>query len=127
MKLHQDNLAGFNRFTGYGEGYVMVNGDRFECSLIVLPERLIGAWEIAGFDALEPAHFQAVLEASPEILILGTGKNQRFPHPRLFQDLYDARIGVEVMDTSAAARTYNILMGEGRMVAAALIIDRPAP
>ncbi len=127
MKLHQDSPSGFNRFTGYGEGYVMVNGERFECSLIVLPESPVMNWEVSDFDAVESAHFQAVLEAAPEILVLGTGRNQRFPHPGLLRGLFEAQIGVEIMDSSAAARTYNILVGEGRRVAAALIIDRPAP
>lgn len=124
MKLHQDNLAGYKRFTGYGEGYVAVDGERLESSLILFPESIC-VWSVPGFEGLEPLHFQLVLDAGPEILILGTGRNQRFPHPGLFQRLHEARIGVEIMDTSSAARTYNILAGEGRHVAAALIIDRP--
>lgn len=126
MKLHQDNPAGLNRFTGYGEGYVSVNGERFEGSLIVVPETPVMVWE-ASFDTLEIGDFDVILKASPEILILGTGRIQRFPKPSLFRRLYEARIGVEVMDTSAAARTYNILMGEGRQVAAAILIDLQAP
>jgi len=55
-------------------------------------------------------------------VLLGTGKMLRFPHPRLSSPLTQARIGFEVMDTFAAARTYNILMGEGRRVAAALLL-----
>ena len=121
LKLHQDDPAGFNRFTGYGEGYVSVNGERFEGSLIVFPEMPVVAWE-ASFDTLESADFNVILEASPEILILGTGKKQRFPSPFLFRPLYEAGIGVEIMDSSAAARTYNILVGEGRKIAAALIL-----
>ncbi|HQT26699.1 MAG TPA: Mth938-like domain-containing protein [Burkholderiales bacterium] len=125
MKLHQDTPAGFNRFTGYGEGYVLVNGERFEGGLIVFPEQPVLSWE-ASFDTLESAHFQIILDASPEILILGTGRRQRFPEPSIFRQLYEARIGVEVMDSPAAARTYNILMGEGRQIAAAIITDRQA-
>lgn len=122
MKLHQDMPSGLNRITGYGEGYVMVNGERFECSLIVMPEMLMDAWQVPGFDALAKPYFEPLLAVSPEILLLGTGEKQRFPHPKTFQGLYDAGIGVEVMDSAAACRTYNILMGEGRRVAAALIL-----
>jgi uncharacterized protein len=59
---------------------------------------------------------------SPEIVLLGTGARQRFPHPRLYRVLTAERIGVEVMDSAAAARTYNIIAAEGRRVAAALIL-----
>ena len=61
----------------------------------------------------------------PEIVLLGTGDRQHFPHPRLLAPLTERRIGVEVMDTRAACRTFNILVAEGRRVAAALVIDRP--
>lgn len=127
MKLHQDNPSGFNRFTGYGEDYVMVNAERIERSLIVYPEMLIADWQVSGFDMLAECHFEPLLDAAPEIVLLGTGKMQRFPHPKLFRRLFDAQIGVEVMDCAAACRTYNILMDEGRRVAAALIIGRQAP
>ncbi|MDH4182570.1 MAG: MTH938/NDUFAF3 family protein, partial [Betaproteobacteria bacterium] len=56
-----------------------------------------------------------------EVVLLGTGSRQHFPHPRLSRSLADARIGLEAMNTAAACRTYNILMAEGRKVAAALI------
>jgi uncharacterized protein len=122
MKLHQDIPSGFNRFTGYGEGYVMVNGERFASSLIVMPESPVMAWGVDDFSQLEPDHFSMLLDSSPEIVLLGTGQRQRFPHPKLYRSLIDAGIGVEVMDKDAACRTYNILMGEGRLVAAAIIL-----
>jgi uncharacterized protein len=72
---------------------------------------------------LEAAHFEAILEFMPEIVLLGTGGTLRFPHPRLTEALIRAQIGVEVMDTPAACRTYNILASEGRKVAAALLLS----
>lgn len=122
MKLHQDIPSGFNRFTGYGEGFVMVNGERFGSSLVVMPESMVMDWAVEDFSQLSPAHFSILLEFSPEIVLLGTGKSLRFPHPGLYRELIDAGIGVDVMGNDAACRTYNILMGEGRSVAAALII-----
>ncbi|MBY0578436.1 MAG: Mth938-like domain-containing protein [Burkholderiales bacterium] len=122
MKLHQDNPSTFNRFTGYGAGYVMIDRTRIEHSLIVLPGEPAGAWRVSGFEALCENDFEPLVNASPEIVLLGTGQTQRFPHPKLFRNLYDARIGIEVMDCAAACRTYNILMDEGRRVAAALIL-----
>jgi len=58
----------------------------------------------------------------PDIVVLGTGASLRFPHPRLTRALLEQRIGLEVMDTAAACRTFNILAAEGRRVAAALML-----
>lgn len=122
MKLHLTQNTPQNLFTGYGEGYVMVNGRRFEASLIVLPEQLIENWAPRQFEALTEDNFVELVAIKPEIVLLGTGPTQRFPHPRLSRALAENRIGLEVMDSYAAARTYNILMAEGRSVAAALIL-----
>jgi uncharacterized protein len=120
VKLHASAPSALNAFTAYGEGYVMVNGRRFEANMIVLPESIL-PWSAASFDALKAADFDVFFEMKLEILLLGTGPKQRFPHPRLTQALAARRIGVEAMDLQAACRTYNILMAEERRVAAALL------
>ena len=122
MKLHASAPSALNTFSGYGEGFVMVNGERHESNLIVMPERML-PWDAASFDSLTETDFQVFLELNPEILLLGTGPRQRFPHPRLTQALARKRIGIEVMDLQAACRTYNILMAEERRVAAALLFQ----
>ena len=76
-----------------------------------------------GFGALSEQDFEGLLASSPEIVLLGSGATQRFPHPGAFAPLMRARVGVEVMDTRAACRTYNILIAEGRNVVAALIVE----
>jgi uncharacterized protein len=78
--------------------------------------------EITDFDQLTAEHFAQLAELKPEVVLLGTGKTQRFIHPRLSRALTEAGIGVECMDTAAACRTYNFLMAEGRQVAAVLLI-----
>jgi len=122
VKLHASAPTALNAFTGYGEGFVMLNGARIERSLLVLPERVVD-WPVAGFAALAEAHFEAIAALGPEVVLLGTGGRLRFPHPRLTAPLARARIGLEVMDVQAACRTYNILMAEARVVAAALVFD----
>lgn len=122
MKLHASAPSALNTFTAYGEGYVNVNSQRHEANLIVLPERLL-PWNAVSFDALKEEDFQVFLELNLEILLLGTGPKQRFPHPRLTRALAAKRIGVEAMDLQAACRTYNILMAEERRVAAALLFS----
>jgi len=120
VKLHASAPSALNTFSGYGDGFVVVNGQRHEANLIVTPERLL-PWNAASFDALTEADFEALLALNPEILLLGTGPKQRFPHPRLTRALAAKRIGVEAMDLQAACRTYNILVAEERKVAAALL------
>ena len=120
MKLHASGPSALNTFSGYGDGFVMVNGQRHERNVIVMPERLL-PWDAQSFDSLKEEDFRPLLELAPEILLIGTGPKQRFPHPRLTRGLAEKRIGVEAMDLQAACRTYNILMSEERRVAAALL------
>ncbi|HEY8068217.1 MAG TPA: Mth938-like domain-containing protein [Burkholderiales bacterium] len=122
MKLHASSPSALNTFSGYGEGFVLVNGQRHEQNLIVMPEQLL-PWSAASFDALKEEDFRVFLELNLEILLLGTGPKQRFPHPRLTGALAAQRVGVEAMDLQAACRTYNILMAEQRRVAAALLFS----
>lgn len=122
MKLHASARTHLNTFTGYGEGYVMLNGARHESSLVVLPERII-AWQVASFAALAEEHFAQLADLGLEVVLLGTGSRLRFPHPRLTGALVRARIGLEVMDLRAACRTFNILAAEERKVAAALLFE----
>jgi uncharacterized protein len=121
VKLHAAGPSGRNTITGYGEGYVSVNGARQESSVIVLPERLV-PWTGKAFASLTVEDFAVFLELGVDIVLLGTGAKQRFPHPRLTAALARAGIGVEVMDVQAACRTYNILVAEERKVAAALLL-----
>ena len=122
MKFHLEQSAGKNAFTGYGEGYVSVNGERHEASLVVGAERVITDWPARSVDSLAADHLAAIVEMAPEIVLIGSGPKFTFPDPARLAPLYKAGIGVEVMDTPAACRTYNILMGDGRNVVAALIL-----
>jgi uncharacterized protein len=121
MKLKLAQSDGRNAFTAYGEGYVSVNAIRHHDNLVVLPDRLIPEWTQASFATLTLADFELLAALDTEIVILGTGNQLRFPRPELLQPLISAQKGLEVMDIQAACRTYNILVGEGRKVAAALI------
>ena len=100
----------------------MVNAVRYERSLLVLPDRPVKAWDVAGVDTLRENDLEFLGGLGVEIVLLGTGEKLRFLHPRLLQPLARACVGVEVMDTRAACRTYNILLAEGRKVAAALVL-----
>ncbi len=120
MKLHASGPSALNTITGYGEGYVLVNSQRYESSLIVMPDRVLN-WLVLDFINLKAEDFKTLENLEAEIVLLGTGPKQRFPHPRLTSALTSAGIGVEVMDLKAACRTFNILVAEERKVAAALL------
>lgn len=91
-------------------------------SLIILPDRLVTDWPPQRFEELEPGHFDMLAAFAPEVVLFGAGARLQHPHPRLLAALIDRGIGVEVMDTGSACRTYNFLMSDRRRVAAALLI-----
>lgn len=123
MKLHLSNTAGLNLFTAHGEGYVVVNNERHETNLIVLPESIVAGWTDASALTLTMDDMDKLLALKTGIILLGTGNRLRFPPGNLIRPFAAAGIGLEIMDLPAACRTYNILASEGRQVAAALLFD----
>ncbi len=106
----------------YGPGRINVNDSLLNRSFILAPDRVVEDWPPQRFEDLLPEHFDAALALEPEILIVGTGTSQRFLPPELIAKLGAGGIGVEVMDTAAACRTYNILLSEDRKVVATLLM-----
>jgi uncharacterized protein len=123
MKLHSPATAGLLSITAYDAQHIDVNGRRLTKSFLLTPKRLIEDWPPASVDSLTESDLLAVAELGCPIVLLGTGPSQRFPARPLLRPLLERRVGVEVMDSFAACRTYNILMAEGRDVAAALILE----
>jgi len=91
-------------------------------SLILSPQYLVTDWQPQALPELQAEHLDAVLALRPEVVLLGTGHRLRFPAQHLFTACYQAGVGVEIMDTGAACRTFNILAAEGRNVVAALLM-----
>ena len=121
MKFHLSTANG-NVVTGLGAGWVRVGATEYRENLVLTPDALIPGFAPAGFDGLAENEFAALLAYKPELVLFGTGATIRFPHPSLTRALTDAGVGLEVMDTPAACRTYNILAAEGRSVVAALLV-----
>jgi len=121
MRLNRDSTDA-NMIRAYSEDSITVNDRVMRQSVVVTPEQIITDWPPQRFQDLAEGHFEVLLRLMPEIVVLGTGRRQRFPHPQWLRPLLEHGIGVEVMDTSAACRTYNIVTAEGRYVAAALLI-----
>ncbi len=123
MKLQSDPHSGANTITGYGDGYVEINKTPYAHAVVLSSDGAISEWSPQSFDDLEAHHFSQLVDLKPELIIIGTGKRQRFPKPELLKALISAKIGFEIMDSQAACRTYNILVGEGRQVLLALIVE----
>ena len=106
----------------YQSGVVWIDGTRYNNSLILMGDELIADWPVADLDTLEVAHLQPIIDASPDIFLLGTGDKQVFPDTSLMVALARCQRSVDVMDSAAACRTYNVLVSEFRRVAVALIL-----
>ncbi|MEY4470780.1 MAG: hypothetical protein RIT20_1121 [Pseudomonadota bacterium] len=124
MKLQPDKSNSLT-VNAYGEGWIEVNGQRFDHSLIVssLPGAMAQTWPVSGFEALTAENFDVLGQSGAELVIFGSGKRLRFPKPHWLQTLVGQGIGLETMDTAAACRTYNILASEGRKVVLAVLLE----
>ncbi|MBU3670408.1 MAG: hypothetical protein FGM17_06780 [Polynucleobacter sp.] len=123
MKLQSDPHSGANAITGYGNGYVEINQIPYDHAVILKSDGAISEWPVKSFEELEAGHFAQMVDFKPELVLIGTGSRQRFPKPELLKPLIAAKIGFEIMDSQAACRTYNILVGEGRQVLLALLVE----
>jgi uncharacterized protein len=125
MKLHADHPDS-QSITAYGPGWIAVNGQRQENSVVLSATQPLQPWLCNRFEDLTASHFEQLGDfggETPELVVFGSGARLRFVRPALLQNLMARRIGVETMDTAAACRTFNILAGEGRRVVAALLIE----
>jgi len=124
MKLQPDK-PDVQTLTAHGPGWVAINNERVEQSVVLGSRGERFVWHCARFEELGPEHFAQLAEIGAETVIFGSGARIRFPQPAWLRPLIDRRIGLETMDTAAACRTYNILAGEGRHVLAALLVEAP--
>ncbi len=125
MKFQPDTLDGVNNITRYDVDNLRVNADLHTASVLVPWVGQAKAWNASSVDELTPAHFEALLEFDPEVVIFGSGPKLKFVSPALYRGLIARRIGVETMDSGAACRTYTVLANEGRRVVAAILLAPP--
>lgn len=121
MKLDREDGGGnfIRRFTG-GEVHV---GERvLSRPVIISADRIIDAWSPPPVAELAVEDLEAAIALEPEVILLGTGARQRFPQPALLRAMLARGIGLEVMDTAAACRTFNVLASEYRRVVAVLFM-----
>ncbi|HVO87199.1 MAG TPA: MTH938/NDUFAF3 family protein, partial [Casimicrobiaceae bacterium] len=103
MKFHLQTPAA-NLITGVGAGWIRIGQQEYRENVVLTAEGVRTGFAPDGFDALTREDFAQLASDAPDVVLLGTGSSQRFPHPRLTQDLLAAHVGLEVMDTRAACR-----------------------
>ena len=123
MKFQPDTAPGINLITRHEAGRVWVGSTAFNTSLLLPWAGEVLPWQVLRFEELSRVHFERIAALQPEVVIFGSGARLRFPPPAWLVALMEKRIGLETMDTAAAARTYNVLASEGRSVLAALLLE----
>lgn len=122
MRFAEDSTSGINLIRAYGNGELRINDAVYRGAVIVSAATVIAAENIHNLDDLVALDVSRTLALEPELVLLGTGAHQIFPAPSFGAQFLRAGIGFEVMDTSAACRTFNVLVGEQRRVAALLLV-----
>lgn len=112
---------------GIAPNGVWVNQQLVERSFLLTPRQLLADWRPRSVAELQPDDFAPALELQPEVILLGTGPRQHFPTPLVLASVMRNGVGLEVMDSAAAARTFNVLAGEGRKVLAGFLITPAQP
>ena len=122
MQLHLDRVHGINFISAVGPGEVRIADRTFRDSMIVSAREIVPDWPATTIDQIDERSMAPILAMGPEIILLGTGDSVEFPDRKLMAGIMARRVGLEVMDTAAACRTFNILVGEDRQVVAALLM-----
>jgi uncharacterized protein len=123
MKLTDDTQRGTNFIRAYSEGELRIGVDVIIRTSCIVTAQHVQAWKPTSVDAITLEDLEPLLAMTPEIIILGTGQTQQFPDTSLLGAILSRGIGFEVMTTGATCRTYNVLVGEDRKVAAALLMQ----
>ncbi len=122
MKLHRMDSDNVNFVTRFGPDSLSINGQSYKHS-IILSAQTIEKWKPDTFEDFIADDFQHLAKFDAEIVIIGTGQKIRFPNSQLLEPLRQQKCGFEVMDSKAACRTYNVLVGDDRKVVAGILLD----
>jgi uncharacterized protein len=122
MKFSEADVGDGHRIQGYEPGRIVIDGESHRAGLILTPDRIIPGWGPEDPEGLSEDDIAALVELSPQVIVIGTGRRQVFPAPAVYAAAMRCGVGVEIMDTGAACRTYNIVMAEGRRIVAGLMI-----
>ena len=121
MQLHLERPDYQYFLRGADGDHALVNDRSLRSSFIIAPDTLVEDWPLRDITTLSVADLDRMLALKPELIVLGSGATQAFPPPATLAACLQRGVGLEAMTNSAAARTYNVLAGEGRRVVAALV------
>jgi uncharacterized protein len=124
LQLSRETIEA-NVIRAFENGRIRIGESTYAGHLIVAPDRIVADWSITDANALQLDDFTPVLEMEPEIVLLGTGASA-LPDVSLMAQFAERAIGLEIMSTAAACRTYNVLVHEYRRVVAALLNEPPS-
>jgi uncharacterized protein len=122
MRFTQDQTSSVNVIRGYGPGELRINEDTFNATVIIGASVIRTEPAVLAVSDLRDTHVTRILTLDPELVLLGSGTRQEFPQASFGAQFLSVGIGFEVMDTGAACRTFNVLVGEQRRVVALLIV-----
>jgi len=125
MQFNLEGNPAKYQINGYTANSVTVNGQIYTQAVLVMPQ-YFSLWDLNTIAELSQQHLIDLAALKPEIILLGTGTELVFPDPAITQVLFAQRIGLEVMTTAAACRTYAALTAEGRNVLAAIVLHLKA-
>jgi uncharacterized protein len=125
MEIRLETGDDLNLIQRYGVGEIRIANTAYSASILVMPGRPVMAWPPRLISDLDLTHLELIAAHKPQVVVLGTGRQQRFPPAELLARLARDRVGFEIMDTASACRTYNILAADGRQVCAALFMIEP--
>ena len=125
MDLSFDRPGDYQYVRRVDERRITVNENAYERSFLLAPDRVEENWPVTDAKQLAAADIEPILAMQPELVLLGTGTRQVFPPATFMAGLLQRGVGIEVMDNAAAARTYDLLAGEGRRVVVAFILPPP--
>jgi uncharacterized protein len=122
MNFSEELGSNLNRITAYDQTSIDINENRYTESIILAPDTAVIAWGVENTAGIDQASLLPILDLEPEIVLLGTGQRIQFPEPKILVMFNQKGVGVEVLDTTAACRTFNLILAEGRRVVAGLLL-----
>lgn len=107
-----------NQFTNYSDNSVTINANQtYETNIIITPTEVIANnWQTINDISINDKLFDGILQSKPDLIIFGTGNKIQMPNIEIIKILQKQQIGFEVMPIPALCRTFNYLIGEGRIV-----------
>ena len=121
MQLSEDIAPG-TYISNYTQGMITIGGNRYQHNVLITPDGTVARWELTDLQQLDIRHCQTILKFKPEVVLIGSYDHNLLPDPQWVEYFATHHLGIEIMNTAAACRTYNILLAENRLVVAGLIV-----